>query len=68
MPMYTFVSEAGARQRDDIRWANLPDHRSARNYAKLIIRELKELPEYHDPRLRMIVKTSDGDVIHVIPF
>ena len=51
MPLYTF--ESNGRQRDDIRWTNLSDHGWAHRHAHLIIQELKDHPNYHDPGLKI---------------
>jgi hypothetical protein len=68
MPWYTFTAVWPDGVLDDARTTNLPGHDAAGRYARLIIRELKERPDYGDPQLKMIVKDADGDVIHVIPF
>jgi hypothetical protein len=46
----------------------LPDDNAALAHAKRIIRELKDAGGYDDPNLKMIVKNSDGHVVHLIPF
>ena len=69
MPWYSFTAvwpdnnrsgEAGATR--------LSDHEQAQRYAHILIRELKEHPDYRDPGLKMVVRDGDGDVIHIIPF
>jgi len=47
---------------------DLPDREAARRYAHLLIRELKQLPDYHSPQLKMIVTDDNGEVIHAIAF
>jgi hypothetical protein len=53
---------------DDRRGTLLPNDDAALTYAKRIVRELKESGGYDNPDLKMIVKNSDGEVIHLIPF
>jgi hypothetical protein len=68
MAWYFFVAQWTDGRSHDLGTSNLVDHGAARRYARLIIRDLKERPDYHDPELKMIVKDGDGEVIHVIPF
>jgi hypothetical protein len=68
MPWYSFTAVWPDGKSGDARTTNLTDHDAASRYARLIIRELKQRPEFLDPNLQMIVRDADGEVIHVIPF
>ena len=52
----------------DASTTNLSGDKEARQYARLLIRELKERPHHSDPGMRVIVRNSNGDTIHNIPF
>jgi hypothetical protein len=64
---YFFVVQWADGRSTDVGTTVLPDHNAAHRYARLMIRELKQRPDYRDPDLKMVVKDSDGEVIHVIP-
>lgn len=67
MPWYFFVVQWPDGRLDNVGTTNLPDDASARRYAKLLAQELKEKPEYRDPELKLIVRNSASDVIHIMP-
>jgi hypothetical protein len=68
MPWYSFTAVWPEGPSGDVRTTNLPNHDAAGRYARLIIRELKERPDYRHPQLKMVVKDADGTVVHVVPF
>lgn len=47
---------------------NSPDEHAACFYARLLINEIKESPDYSDPGLKMIVQNSNDDITEIIPF
>ena len=65
---YFFIIQWPDGQHDDPHGTDFPRAEDALKYSNRIIRELKEAGGYDDPNLRMIVKDSEGDVVHVIPF
>jgi hypothetical protein len=65
---YFFVLEGFPETHGDRFGTLLPDDNAAHAYAKRTVQELKGAGGYDSPDLRMVVKNSDGDVIHVIPF
>jgi hypothetical protein len=46
---------------------NLPDDDTARHYGQLIVREFKQRGGSRDPKMKLAVRNSTGDVVHVIP-
>lgn len=68
MMWYLFRTSWPDGSSDDARTTNLSDADAARRYAHLIIRELKERPDYCDSGLRMVVRDDNGDMIDVISF
>ena len=68
MPWYFFVAQWPDGRLNEAGTTRLSDHEMARRYARLIIKELRQRPGYHDPELKMIVKDGNGDAIHIIPF
>ena len=65
---YFFILQWPDHQHDDPHGTDFPNDKAAQNYAKRIVRELKQAGGYDDPNLKMIVKDADGDVVHIIPF
>jgi hypothetical protein len=68
MPWYSFEAQWPDGRSSDAGASCLSDHAMARRYARLILKELKQRPDYYDPAIKMIVKAGDGDVIHTIAF
>jgi len=68
MPWYSFIAKWPDGRSYDAGTTRLSDHEMARRYARLIIEELKRGPGYRDPEIKMIIKDSSGDVIHIISF
>lgn len=68
LPWYIFAVQWADGRLDNPYTTNLPSHEAATRFARLIIRELKERPEYRDPKLKMLVKDDNSEVIRVIPF
>ena len=68
MPWYVFTTVWPEGGSSDARTTNLPNNDAALRYAFLIITELKQLPDYAAPGLKMTVRDEDGYVVEVIPF
>jgi hypothetical protein len=68
MPWYVFTAVWPECRSGDARTTNLPSNDAVRRYARHIIGELKQRPDYDDPGLKLIVRNGDGDVVDVIPF
>ena len=53
---------------EDARTTSLSDEGHARRYALLIIRELKARPDYRHAGQRMVVRSENGNMVHIISF
>lgn len=66
---YFFILQGSdGLQDDDLNGTLFPSDAAAQEYAHRIVRELKEGKGYNSHKLEMIVKNSDGDIIHLITF
>jgi len=68
MPWYSFLVQWPDGRSHDAGATVLPDHNRAHRYARLLIRELKQRPGYHEPDIKMIVKDEAGTTTHAVPF
>ncbi|MGB7098145.1 MAG: hypothetical protein WBD95_05160 [Xanthobacteraceae bacterium] len=69
MPRYFFILRVpGAPDHDDSDGTDLPRDASALDYAKRVIRELKQAEGYDDPNLTMIVKDDTQRLVVSIRF
>jgi hypothetical protein len=68
MSWYSFTAVWPNGRSYDAGATNSPDNDRARRYARLLIRELKERPDYHGSGLKMIVKNGKNDLIAIISF
>ena len=67
MPLYFFVLEGPDGTDDDESGTECRSDCVARKYAERIVSELKAAG-YDDHRQKLIVKNTEGDVVHVISF
>ena len=67
MPLYFFVLEGPDGMDDDESGTECRSDYVARQYAERIVSELKAAG-YDDPRQKVIVKNTAGEVVHVVPF
>ncbi len=71
MPRYYFHIEGPGHDDHvghDPNGTDFPTDTSAFDYAKRIIRELREAGGYDDPGLTMLVKSESGNTIFAVPF
>jgi hypothetical protein len=65
---YFFVLQGVDWQHTDPHGTLLWSDADALAYARRIVRELREAGGYDDPQLKLIVRNSKDDVIHIVPF
>jgi hypothetical protein len=66
MPRYFFMTQWPDGRSDDAGTTSLPNDAAARRYAHLLIRDLRENPDYRDPGLKLFVRNGDGELLHAI--
>jgi hypothetical protein len=68
VPWYLFTESWPAGKSENARTTSLSDEGHARRFAHLIIRELKALPDYRHNGQRMVVRSENGNMVHIILF
>lgn len=63
MARYHFILRWPDHEHEDRQGTDLPDPEAARDYARRIIRELKDGGGYDDPELTLVVRDGDGKII-----
>jgi hypothetical protein len=65
---YYFVVRWSDREHEDRDGTELPGPEAARDYARRIIRELKDGGGYDEPGLIMVVTDAEGKIVYTEPF
>jgi len=68
VPWYFFTESWPDGKSENARTTSLSDEGHARRYAHLIIRELKARPDYRHTGQRMVVRSENGNMVHIISF
>ena len=68
MPWYSFKTLWPKGRSSLADATRLPDDDEARHYARRLIKELRQYPDYSDPRLKMVILNNHRDTIEIIQF